>query len=186
REVYGMWLTQQLALVQHTTRLLCLAASKEPVSAKQNHREWLKHLREETNHDIMLVQDLKKLGFEESTFPVLWSAEVIIHNQYYWLEHSHPVSLYGYSLMLEGLASRLVPQFIDRLQKAHSKESISFLKHHADFDQDHFRDGLELLNALPENLKGLVSANLRQSTALYTKLMEDVATSFRTQDDKAA
>lgn len=175
KETYGFWLTQQTALVRHTTRYICLAAARTPISDRPQHNEWLHHLKGELNHDLVALKDLENLGYSENSFPLLKETLLIRQSQYYWLQNHNPVSLCGYSLLLEGLACKLAPVVIKRLSTKMKKDQYAFLSLHANVDVAHFKEGLEFISHKEGESSELIRCNLEQSAFLYKSLLSEVA-----------
>src|SRR4051812_48763357 len=98
REAYLQWLAQTYYLVRHTTRFLCLSAARAPIDKRELHYGFVKHLGEESNHDIPLINDMKKLGAAPDQYPELPQTRLLRNNQYYWLDNGGVYSLMGYSL----------------------------------------------------------------------------------------
>lgn len=172
-EVYAYWVRQTLAMVRHTTRLICLAAAETPLDQREAHYEWIHHLKGETNHDLVAANDLKALGYGEQEIPTHWAAEQIVQNQYYFLRNESPMSLCGYSLLLEGLACHLAPPLISRLEKTYHKNQMQFLRLHALVDQDHFAEGVEFLSKVPNLPIPAITKNLEQTKVLYSAILDE-------------
>src|SRR5215813_8139137 len=62
KAVYGAFLAQTYYYVNHSTRLLALAASRFKSSEEPIHRRFIKHATEEMSHEILALRDLKHLG----------------------------------------------------------------------------------------------------------------------------
>ena len=63
------------------------------------------HIEEERHHDDWLLEDLEAAGFARAD--VLGripspSVASLVGAQYYWIQHHHPVALFGYMRLLEG------------------------------------------------------------------------------------
>lgn len=172
-DVYAFWLRQTLAFVDHTTRLICLAAARTPLTEPEGHREWIQHLREETNHDVVVARDLKSLGYEKENMPVFWSVEQMVQNQYFYLASEHPIVLRGYSLFLEGLACQLGPNLVARLEKTYHRNQLNFIRLHAMEDQDHFVEGVRYLSQIPNLPVEILGKNLDLTESLYTLMIKE-------------
>ena len=110
-----------------------------------------KHIEEEAGEDEWLLEDLEVLGVQRSqVITQVPSASVagLIGSQYYWVLHTHPVSILGFLAALE----REPPshEFVDHLiaRTGHDRAAFRTLIAHAERDPDH-RDELdELLDRL--------------------------------------
>ena len=104
-EAYALYLSQTYYYVLHSTRLLALSAAHMKVSDNTFHRRFLEHASEEKGHDLMALKDLEVLGFRLEDFPELPHTRMFWETQYYKIEHNDPLSLLGYVIALEALAS---------------------------------------------------------------------------------
>jgi hypothetical protein len=110
------------------------------------------HLVEEADHDEWLLEDLESIGVPRSVaVDRRPSAAVaaLVGAQYYWIRHAHPVALLGYLAVLEGHPPTLAA--IDQLMERTGYERRAFrtLIEHADIDQTHGEEVLQLIDALP-------------------------------------
>jgi hypothetical protein len=110
REFYANYLAQTYYFVSHSTRLLALAAAR--FSTKQNdlHLRFLEHAKEEKNHDLAVLSDLKHLGFSISQIPESPYTRSLYATQYYSIEHLRPELFFAYILVLEGVAVEVYPE----------------------------------------------------------------------------
>lgn len=186
KQVYGAWLRQTVGLVRHTTRFICLAAANTPMEEREAHYEWIHHLKGELNHDLVALKDLENLKLTEASIPLMWPAEQIVQNQYYWLQNHNPSSLLGYALLLEGLACHVAPGILEKMAPHYSKSETAFLRLHANVDQDHYAEGLEFLAKIAPDTRQLIEENLVQSARLYNDMLAEAAKWARIQNKKAA
>ena len=167
-------MAQTCFLVRHTTRLLGLAAGRFGVEQEAWHNIALDGLKEERGHDRLAENDIKHLGFKVENFPELPQASAIYQSQYYRVQFTGPVSLFGYALMLEGLSSSIGKDLTNKLSHLHGPKTATFMRVHAVHDQDHYAEGLVALKDITEQEKAGVLANLRQSRVLYASMMDAV------------
>lgn len=110
------------------------------------------HIEEERDHERWVARDLASLGE-----PRAWLAERLppasiaagVGAQYYWIQHFHPVALFGYMSVLESSAPSL-----STLKKAlrHSPVAPSAFRTllwHAERDPEHAHELRACLDALP-------------------------------------
>ncbi len=171
---YAYWLAQTYYLVRHTTRFIGLAAGNSHLEDRERHYMWVNHLKEESHHDLVALKDLEKLGYKIDNIPLMMSADMISSLQYYFLERCEASSLMGYALCLEGLASIQGPKLLTRLEAIYDKKVVGFIRLHAEVDQHHFKDGLELLKGLPDQEQNDIIRNLQMSVVLYSKMLEEI------------
>jgi hypothetical protein len=111
-----------------------------------------RHIEEERNHDVWLLEDLESVGIARAD--VLSAAPrpsvaAMVGAQYYWIHHHDPVALIGYMLMLECNAP--TPEILADLKRRSGLPERFFRTHriHAELDPDHQSDLLELAVSLP-------------------------------------
>jgi hypothetical protein len=174
RDAYAEWLAQTFRLVSHTSTLIALTAGKLGVQAPERHRELLAHLREETGHELFARRDLEALGETLEAHPELVATSVLYQAQYYRIERTPPLGLFGYALLLEGVASRVGPTLCERVQRAHGKKACTFLDLHARADTTHYPEGIRWVEGFDPSARESVLANLRQSVELYPAMLDAV------------
>jgi hypothetical protein len=69
-----------------------LTAAKFGVRNGEAHKETLKHLREETGHEKLALNDSRNLGYDVADIPELLETSVLYQTQYYWIECFGPIS----------------------------------------------------------------------------------------------
>jgi hypothetical protein len=186
KEAYAWWLSQTYYFVRHTTVLLSLAAAKFGHQSRARHYATFHHIREEMNHDLMPLDDLKGLGTDISKYPELEETSAFYQSQYYFVQQVHPVALYGYALALEGLASKKLPALYERLKKLYGEKAVKFIKVHGVVDQDHFEQGLEDFKDITDEEADYVSANLNQSAHMYLLMLKRIQFELRKKGNSAA
>lgn len=175
KRMYGNFLAQTFYFVQHSTRLLALAASRLPMERSSSFLQFISHLGEEKNHDKIALTDLKKLGFTLDDFPELPSTRAFYESQYYKIEHLNPTSLLGYILFLEALAVHTGPILYAAAKKSHGLSCTQFLKIHIEEDPHHVDRVLVTIEALPNGEKQVIETNLIQSAKIYSFMIECMA-----------
>ena len=186
RKAYCHWLSQTYYLVRHTSRLLCLAAGQTLIDDDATHHAFIQHLKEELRHDLPLLKDLKALGHTPSEFEELPETQLLINNQYFWLNSGHAHALQGYALLLEGLSLHCIPHMKSELEKAGFGHATSFIKLHYESDETHYPEGLERASLLTASSHPEILANLKQSAFLYRSIYERVAVLSRAEIRKSA
>lgn len=174
-DFYASWLAQTYYLVKHTTRFLGLAAGKMSMRHDLFHKQALDHIREERGHETFALNDLTTLGYNIQDLPELPQTQALYHAQYYFIEHHGPISHYGYSLLLEGLAAIRGQWLSDVVKEHYGKKTNTFLRVHAAEDVKHFSETLEMLSHVTEEEKASIVLNLEQSTPRYLMMLDGVA-----------
>ena len=117
-----------------------------------------RHVEEERGHDAWLREDLECLGVSgEGLDRALPSPHVagMVGAQHYWALHTHPVAILGYIAVLEGEPPEEA-FFRDAAQRSGLPEAaFNTLRYHACVDREHWRDLLDLLDALPLDARHL-------------------------------
>lgn len=175
KQAYAFWLAQQYFLVRHTTTYLAILAGQAGVGQPEGHARALAHLREETGHEALLLEDLKAMKEDIGHFNELLVTSLLYQAQYYWLLRDDPGAHAGYALMLEGLAARKAKQILKAVEEAHGKLACTFLKVHAAEDERHYREGIDALSLQSREILAAVLVNLEQSQHLYFQILETAA-----------
>lgn len=176
REAYALWLAQSFYLVKHTVNFLCLVASKIGPDRADLHKNVIRHLREESGHDELALRDLKHLGYGDlSQLPELPETRYLWQAQYFWIHQAGPFAHSGYSLMLEGLATRECKPIAETLERTYGKAGATFVRVHAMEDEGHFEEGMGRLLAAPGSEGPQAIENLAQSRELYERILREVA-----------
>ncbi len=168
---YKLWIAQTHEFVQRSSSFLDLCynglAASHPL--KQRFKD---HINEEAGHEKMSQNDMKFMkASQEQVFPV---SQIFWRNQFYWIKEQAPSSHLGYIILLEGLAALAGPQILARI-KAAGHKGFTFLKVHAEEDQDHFTDALESTEPLTESERAAVLENLKESLYLYDQMIQQCA-----------
>ncbi len=182
-DAYCAWLAQQYFLVRHSSRLLALAISKIEDGRIRN--EYIQHLHGEHDHDVLLLNDLKSLGRSIGEFRELPSTRLLVHNQYYWLNHGTHDTLLGYAQYLEGVSIFIVPKVVERLEKA-GVSALSFLKAHSESDELHYPEGFARMRRNGVDTENVVVPNLEESHLMYTRMFSEIRETLARQAAKSA
>ncbi len=110
------------------------------------------HIDEEKDHDQWLLDDIATLGIPAdevfNTIP-LPSVVSLVGAQYFWMLHIHPVTVFGYLIVLEGY-----PPLVDQLEEIRIRTGLPAtafrcLKSHAEDDPDHIAALNRTLDSMP-------------------------------------
>jgi hypothetical protein len=171
RDAYAAFLGQTYYFARMTTRLLALAGSLMDVGEQELHERFLAHAREERGHDEILVGDLNHLGVPIERIPEFGATAAFYQVQYYWIEHRSPKSLFGYILLLEGMAVAHGTAVHERLLRHYGSSSTRFFKVHTESDPDHVERALSRVQQLGNPDQALIARNLEVSADLYTAII---------------
>jgi hypothetical protein len=115
------------------------------------------HLVEETGHDKMLLDDLKRLGVVD--VPSSFLAAKLCGSQYYYIAHEHPAMLLGY---MHAAESRTLPvEYVDYLSAKHGTE-LTCMRHHSEHDPGHASEIAEQIAKQPADVRLRIYQNEEQ------------------------
>lgn len=171
---YAAWAGQHHRLIQNTPHLLHLCTANVDVKDIELFDEFEHHLDEEKKHDILLLNDFKKLGFNLLDYKASAPASAIIDLQHFYVNKFGPLVFLGYALLLEGLAYRGGAKLSSRITKAHKKRSV-FLDLHVQSDDKHYPDGLKRIDKFitSEKEKEAFIKNMEISAYNYSAMMKE-------------
>lgn len=172
KDFYAMWLRQTYAFVCHSTRLLTLASAL----CKDNgfHNRFMDHALEEKSHEKLIEKDFRNLKFNSADFPELLPTVGIYQIQYYWTQHVSPLSLFGYILLLEGLAVRVGGPVYEKVKKNHGDEVCNFIRIHVAADQDHLPKAFKTLEAASVETLKSISESLAITSNFYHESLKEI------------
>lgn len=171
KKSYANWLAQTYFFVRHTTCFLALSASRWGVKNRTQQYRALQHLRDESSHDLLLLNDLEAIKDSINNHTEQPETQAFYQTQYYWIAHETRAAHLGYAYLLEGLASKKALTAFNRIIKAHGAQAASFLKTHAEEDSKHFEQGLKSLEHLSKYEVDCFRDCLRQSAMLYLQIL---------------
>jgi len=171
-KIYGDFLAQTYYYVSHSTRLLAFAAGLMDRSDETNFRRFIKHISEETAHEVLAEKDLADLGMKPSDFPQRPETRVLWETQYYKIQHEHPLALMGYIIALEAYACTFLPKICALTEESYGGKAMRFNKLHAEEDPDHVSKAMELTLKLPAHIQELVAVNVQQTAMAYSNMVE--------------
>ncbi|HWW23998.1 MAG TPA: iron-containing redox enzyme family protein [Edaphobacter sp.] len=109
------------------------------------------HINEEKDHDQWLLSDIESLGIDSSEVlhaTPLPAVVSLLGAQYFWMFHMHPVTIFGYLIVLEGYPP-LVHQ-LEQIKRTTGLPASAFrcLISHAEDDPEH----IDTLNRTLDNM----------------------------------
>lgn len=133
-----------------------LSSSFTPLAARRldtkhlHVRKWiLEHSGEELGHELMALNDLKKLGVDtemvkKEKAPIGVTGYVSFFH--YKVAIDNPWCAFGVLYLLEGMATALAPKIAKNVASHMGDiKALSFFKEHGDLDVDHMREQQEVL-----------------------------------------
>lgn len=171
KEFYADYLAQTYYYVNHSERLLALAASRMENSDRQMQRRFFAHLGEENAHDLMVKKDLENLGYKIEQFPERVQTKMFWETQYYKVEHVDPSALMGYILFLEDVATHVCTPMFNKITPIHGRTCATFLRVHGEEDPGHVADAFKVIDSLSAERKAIVIKNLEQSSVAYMEMI---------------
>ncbi len=165
KSAYGYFLNQQYFLIRHSTRLLAVSASTIDTANSTEFRWWAKHLQEEIDHDLTILQDMKAIGYKFNDYcePMVRGLSLALFED---IRRNGQDSLLGYALMLEGISTKRCAILANRIKNSHGK-GFSYFELHALADEKHFPQGIARVDGFPEHRKQIIIENLSMSAHLY-------------------
>jgi|SRR5690554_176334 len=168
-----------------------LSSSFTPLAARRldvkhlHVRKWiLEHSGEELGHELMAINDLKKLGVdtdkvktENPPIGVLGYVSFF----HYKVAIDNPWCAFGVLYFLEGMATKLAPMIAKNVA-GHLGEirALSFFKEHGDLDVDHMKEQravLEKADLTNDDLEAIANTIIQTAHMkkfMLDKLMEDI------------
>lgn len=177
RDAYAEWLAQTYFYVRHSTRLLAVAGGRFEFGERGDalHYRFATHISEEKKHEQLCVHDLKQLGRSIEQYGERHSTRMFYEPQYFKIEHLGPSALFGYIVALEAFGPAYGPAIVKTVTEAFGPKCASFLKLHAEEDEDHIEKALAMIATVPERERAWVLENLAQTTYAYRALLVDIA-----------
>ncbi len=177
------FLAQTYYYVNHSEKLLCLSMAR--LSEDKEFRRFKEHLIEESAHDRLAINDLKKFNSNINNHTEYATTKAFYQTQYYLIEHKHPLSLLGYILFLEELADQAGRSIHEKLEEYYSKTS-AFIKLHYEEDEDHVEEAKKLINTLPEEIKSIIYQNYDDSKKLYYSMLDQIVEEITSKNQNKA
>lgn len=168
KEFYAQWLAQTYYFVCHSTALIGYALPF--MSRGEMRSRFEEHMAEEKSHELLALKDLNRLGYEIKDFPEDSMTQAFYQSQYYRITFEGPTTLLGYILYLEGLAVHVGGTVYNEIKDLH-KNSVLFLKVHAEEDPHHLTEALQNILKLPAAEQEKILNNLNFSRDVYNQMI---------------
>lgn len=172
--IYGNFLAQTYYYVSHSTRLLAFAAGLLKPIDEKTFRRFIKHISEESSHEILAEKDLNDLSLSPIEFRHMEETRCLWETQYYKIMHESPLAFMGYILALEAFACEYFPALLEKLEAHYGGKAIKFVKLHAEEDPDHVEKAIQVIESLDQASQELVLINLHQTAKMYTNMINEI------------
>jgi hypothetical protein len=103
-ERYAAWLSQTYYYVSQSTRLFCMSGSRLTFQDNQFHLLGIDHMKEEKAHELLVLKDLRELGYDIGAYKELPVTEALYKTVSHSILNQDPLAIYGYILCLEGIS----------------------------------------------------------------------------------
>jgi len=170
---YCNFLAQTYYFATHTVRLLASAASKMEPEDRVFQKRFLEHTREETDHDLILIADLKKFGRSLDEFQEYSSTSLMWQSQSYLIDKD-PLFFMGYIIALEEVAAKFGEKMFSTIKGSH-KKGFQFIKVHSEDDIEHIEHAYKVIDSLDEFRKAQILKNAKQTASAYISMLNDVS-----------
>lgn len=166
---YANWLSQAYRIARRSTSFLglCLFHSEKYPDFQ---KRCAGHIAEETGHERLIENDLKRLGL--SLLPELPSTMAVYQPQYFRIVGENPLSFMGYVFFLELLAPAYGPHIMNCIP---NKTAQSFLKVHTSADEDHIQSATEIYKTMSEEAREMAMANFLMTAESYSRMLKEIA-----------
>ncbi|MEV5753112.1 iron-containing redox enzyme family protein [Actinoallomurus sp. NPDC052308] len=181
REHYIGYLRETYHMVRHTSRMLSLAGARLGDDYR-GLRDWFfEQAREENNHDLFCVKDLKNLGEDVDrvlSVPPMPGSWALVAQNYYMATYGSPLGILGVASLTEGLGAGLGKVVADTLKQQYGLErgQVTFIKSHAGLDARHIEDVKQAVDGLlvrDSDLDEVVQGR-RMTIHYYGQMFRDV------------
>lgn len=179
---YTTWLAQTYFYVAKTTPLIALACAKTPTTRSKLHYRFIEELTEERGHELLLLRDLKNFDMDISEFTELPPTAMFYQSLHYMISEQSPATIISFSLTLEGLASKRLHNICDRVEKAHGKNAVGFLKLHCEVDQKHFEQAMPVLEMATDEELPMINSGIKLCRYIYSELLRATYMTSRKED----
>lgn len=138
-----------------------------------------RHIPEEMDHDIWILEDLEALGVDRRIAAARVakpSVARLVGAQHYWIRHTHPVALLGYLETIEGNPPTVAGLEDIMARTGLPRAAFRGWLHHARVDPDHLADLDALIDSLPldDRLMSLVSVSAVHTVSALEAIFEEL------------
>jgi hypothetical protein len=173
KDYYQNWLAQTHYYTRYSTRMLAMTAGWSTSNDKNLYQRSITHLKEESGHDVIAVNDLKNIGGELNQYRELGVTQAMWESQFQKILRN-PSHLLGYILALETFAVQTFKPMHDRLLKTYPKNACMFVKVHAEDDPEHVEKAAEQIAQCPPEDREAIMASYDQTCDLYRYMLMSI------------
>lgn len=172
KEWYAEYLAQTFYYITHTTKLLKFAAdhAKNPELKEC----LMHHVSEENGHEHWAAKDLKNLGYDLKQFAESKLTADLYGRIYDGIKKHGPAPIIGYAMALEGMSANACPKVAPILIKKYGEKCSTFIKNHAVIDQEHAKEGVNILAFFNEKEMEIIAEYIDLSTKAYTEFLNSI------------
>ena len=175
RDNYANFLAQSYYFVCHSVPLLCASSARFSENNNTLRNRFISHMSEEQNHQILALRDLKKMGLDISSFKESVATKMLYEPQYYKINYQNPIYLMGYIIFLEAAATKFGRSILNEIDKTDFATANSFLRVHADEDEEHVEKAIMLINSLPKEDQEAIWDVCLQTGMAYKNFLNELS-----------
>lgn len=156
KKLYALWLSQVAHLTRHTSAHQALVATRIDEITHAYMKFCLEHAMEEVGHELMALDDLRKIGAGITTFedlpPALGSTNKMTAYLYFAAERLHPFTRLGFSYWAEKCYP-YIAGLAGNTKKALGlgDHQMTFFVNHATIDEKHAADVERIIQVVCQN-----------------------------------
>lgn len=172
--VYSQFLAQTYFYVRNATRVLAKAAYRCTHEEEDLHKNLIRSINEEKNHEIMATNDLAEIGYSIHDFKELPTTSAYYQTLLAMIDYDGPYALLGYFVALEGVGAIGADHVLNEALETYGKKATQFLRVHIRVDEHHFHNGLNFIETLPLEKQNIVEKYVKISGKLYINMLNEV------------
>lgn len=186
QEAYIGWLVNTYEYALNSCKILAVTGGRFPRGKNNFSNRFIAHAAEEKGHEKLLENDVRNFGLRMEDLKPSVLGQAFHQSLYYWMYADNPVGMFGWVLALEGFAVRNVPAMYEICNKAFGPKGSSFLRVHADEDEDHLQKAFESIKSFTNEENALVAQTLQFYAGLYGSLLQKIHTDAQARPRKVA
>jgi thiaminase len=171
-ERYAAWLSQTYYYVSQSTRLFCMSGSRLTFQDNQFHLLGIDHMKEEKAHELLVLKDLRELGYDIGAYKELPVTEALYKTVSHSILNQDPLAIYGYILCLEGISMRSAKYCALAVRRSYSNKKVDlFLDIHSNEDCKQVEKTLDLLSDLPSHRLEIIERMMNTCFYFYEEIL---------------
>jgi hypothetical protein len=177
KDFYAYWSSQHYFYISHSHPLLKHAI------ANCNNLELKKclehHAKEEKGHEKWCLADLKALGRDIKGYVEAPQTKALYEEIYEGVNEFGAAAIIGYAIALEGMSAMVCPPLAEILTPLYGAKAVTFISNHAKIDQEHAKDGYDILKFLDEKEQAVVAKFIISSIEAYKAYVNNLSMNYR-------